>query len=99
MVTEHAVLQVRSGKELEFETAMHQAKPLISASPGFIDIKVLKSAQGNSDYLLLVRWNSIADHQDGFRKSDRYQQWRALLHPFYDPMPQVSYFEEMSFDV
>jgi heme-degrading monooxygenase HmoA len=99
MVTEHAVLQVRSGREIEFETAMQQAKPLIAASPGFVDIKVMKSAQGNSVYLLLVRWNSIADHQDGFRKSDRYQQWRALLHPFYDPMPQVGYFEEMSFDV
>jgi heme-degrading monooxygenase HmoA len=99
MVTEHAVLQVRSGREIEFETAMQQAKPLIAASPGFLDIKVMKSAQGNSDYLLLVRWNSIADHKDGFRNSDRYEKWRALLHPFYDPMPQVSYFEEMSFDV
>jgi heme-degrading monooxygenase HmoA len=99
MVTEHAVLQVRSGREIEFETAMQLAKPLIAASPGFVDIKVMKSAQDNSDYLLLVRWNSISDHQDGFRKSDRYEKWRALLHPFYDPMPQVSYFEEMSFDV
>ncbi len=96
MITAHALLQVRRGEEDAFETAMAQAKPLIAASPGFMGIQVLKSAQGQSEYLLLVRWNSISDHQDGFRQSDRYQKWRSLLHPFYNPMPEVRYFEEIS---
>jgi heme-degrading monooxygenase HmoA len=44
---------------------------------------------------LLVRWDSIADHRDGFRKSERYQQWKELLHGFYDPFPVVSYFDQV----
>lgn len=92
MIIEHALLQVRPGEEAAFEAAMAQAKPLIAASPGFQGIEVRLAAEKSGLYLLLVRWDSIADHRDGFRNSDRYQQWRALLHSFYDPMPSVDYF-------
>ena len=94
MITEHAILQVRAGQEAAFEAAMAQAKPLIADSPGFLGIDVRPDCERAGRYLLLVRWESIADHRDGFRLSDRYQQWRCLLHGFYDPMPQVSYFGE-----
>ena len=94
MIIEHALLQVRSGEELAFEAAMAEAKPLIAASPGFLGIDVRPSAEFAGTYLLLVRWQSIAHHRDGFRMSDRYQAWRDLLHRFYDPMPTVDYFED-----
>ena len=94
MIIEHALLQVRPGEEAAFEAAMVQASPLIAASPGFQGIEVRPAAERPGLYLLLVRWDSIADHRDGFRRSDRYEQWRALLHSFYDPMPSVDYFED-----
>ncbi len=92
MIIEHALLQVRAGEELAFEAAMAEAKPLIAASPGFLGIEVRPSVESAGTYLLLARWQSVADHRDGFRQSDRYQAWRDLLHRFYDPMPSVSYF-------
>jgi heme-degrading monooxygenase HmoA len=94
MIIEHALLQVRPGEEAAFEAVMAEARPLIAASPGFQGIKVRPAVEKPGLYLLLVRWDSIADHRDGFRKSDRYEQWRALLHRFYDPMPNVDYFED-----
>ncbi len=94
MVIEHALLQVRFGEEAAFEAAMVQARPLIAASPGFLEIEVRPAVEEPGLYLLLVRWESVADHRDGFRKSDRYAQWRDLLHRFYDSMPTVKYFED-----
>jgi len=91
MIVEHALLSVRDGEAAAFEAAMHEAVPLIAASPGFRGIEVRPASEGNL-YLLLVSWDDIASHRDGFRKSDRYQAWRALLHRFYDPMPDVRYF-------
>lgn len=94
MIIEHALLRVRSGRESAFEAAMAEARLLITASPGFLGIEVRPACEVGGHYLLLVKWNSIADHRDGFRKSVRYEQWRALLHGFYDPMPDVTYFGE-----
>ena len=94
MILEHALLKVRAGEEAAFEAAMANAKPLIAASPGFLGIEVRPAPETVGLYLLLVRWESIAHHRDGFRTSDRYQHWRALLHRFYDPLPRVDYFGE-----
>ena len=92
MIVEHALLRVSVGQEAAFETAIMQARSLIAASPGFYGIEVRLAAEEKGLYLLLVRWASIADHRDGFRMSDRYAAWRAALHGFYDPMPEVRYF-------
>ena len=94
MILEHALLHVRAGEEAAFEAAMRVAIPLIAASPGFEAIEVRPDAETPGRYLLLVHWQSIADHRDGFRRSDRYQKWREALHRFYDPMPTISYFGE-----
>jgi heme-degrading monooxygenase HmoA len=92
MVVEHALLSVRDGQSAAFEAAMRQAIPLIAASPGFHGIEVRPAVETTNLYLLLVTWRDVASHRDGFRKSDRYQRWRALLHDFYQPMPDVGYF-------
>ena len=94
MIVEHAVLHVRSGQAEAFEAAMREAHPLIAASPGFHGIEVRRSAELPERYLLRVIWSDIAAHRDGFRKSERYERWRDLLHRFYEPMPTVEYFAE-----
>lgn len=73
---------------------MTKAAPLIAASPGFLGLEVRPSIESPGTYLLLVRWESLTDHDPGFRASDRYQHWKALLHDFYDPFPTVTHFSE-----
>ena len=43
-------------------------------------------------YLLLVEWDTLEDHTQGFRGSDDYDRWRRLLHHFYDPFPVVEHY-------
>jgi heme-degrading monooxygenase HmoA len=94
MILEHALLQIRHGQSDAFEAAMRRAHPLIAASPGFLSIDVRPAAEQADLYLLTVTWQDIASHRDGFRTSDRYKNWRDLLHGYYDPMPTVTYFAE-----
>ncbi len=92
MIIEHALLPIVAGRESEFEAAMRQATPLISSAPGFIRINVARCLEQPSTYLLLVEWERLEDHTEGFRGSSPYQQWRELLHHFYDPFPNVVHF-------
>ena len=48
-----------------------------------------------SGYLLLVQWQTLEDHTEGFRGSAGYQDWRALLHHFYEPFPVVEHYESV----
>jgi heme-degrading monooxygenase HmoA len=94
MIVEHALLHVRPDESAAFEAAMRAARPLITASPGFVSIEVRPAAERADRYLLRVVWTDIAAHRDGFRTSTRYQGWRRLLHGFYEPIPVVEYFGE-----
>lgn len=41
----------------------------------------------------MVFWDRIENHTEGFRKSPEYQQWKTLLHPFYEQIPTVEYYQ------
>ncbi len=92
MILEHALLPVRPGREEEFERAFATARTLIEASPGCLRLSLSRGVESPSSYLLLVEWESVEAHLDGFRTSDAFQQWRRLLHHFYDPAPVVEHF-------
>ena len=89
------MMQIRPGQEADFETTFAQASPIIASMPGYIEHELRRSLEVESKYLLLVRWVTLADHMEGFRNSDGYQEWRRLLHPFYDPMPTVEHYESV----
>ena len=94
MILEMAILDIRPGQSAAFEQAMATAQPLIAATPGFQSIELRPSIETRGRYLLLVTWDKLEDHTVGFRQSSRYQQWRALLHGFYDPFPVVEHYDE-----
>ena len=96
MILEVAHLNVKPGMERDFEAAFRQAQEIIAAMPGYQSHEVLRCVEKASDYLLLVRWNRLEDHEVGFRKSAPYQEWKRLLHHFYDPFPTVLHFAGVS---
>jgi len=92
MVTEHALLPVIPGREAEFEAAFREARPLISRMPGFRSLSLSRSLESPNLYLLLVEWDTVEHHTEGFRGSAEYGQWKTLLHRFYEPFPTVEHF-------
>ncbi|MDQ2728104.1 MAG: antibiotic biosynthesis monooxygenase [Actinomycetota bacterium] len=95
MVLEHALLSVKPGQENDFEAAFARARTLIADMPGFGRLTLSRCLERASTYLLLVEWNRLEDHTAGFRGSAQYEQWRQLLHHFYDPLPTVEHYERV----
>jgi len=96
MILEQALLPVKPGQDSEFEAAFEQAKAIISAMPGFRSLTLSRGIERPDTYLLLVEWERLEDHTEGFRGSAEYQQWRSLLHHFYEPFPTVEHFDPVS---
>jgi heme-degrading monooxygenase HmoA len=93
MILEVAVLDIKPGLTAEFEAAFQVAKKIIAAMPGYISHELQQCLENGDRYILLVRWQTLEDHTIGFRQSAQYQEWRALLHHFYDPFPLVEHYE------
>jgi heme-degrading monooxygenase HmoA len=93
MILEVAPLNVRAGQAVQFEAAFLQAQRIISSMPGYVSHELQRCTERPDDYILLVRWQSLEAHEVGFRQSPQYQQWKQLLHHFYEPFPIVSHYE------
>jgi heme-degrading monooxygenase HmoA len=93
MVLEMAVLQVKPGRAAEFEAAFRAAEPILTEATGHLSHELRRCLEHPDRFLLLVRWNTLEDHTKGFRGSPRYAEWKALLHHFYDPFPEVLHYE------
>jgi heme-degrading monooxygenase HmoA len=92
VILEHALLPVKPGQEADFERAFATATDIISAVPGFRKLTLSRCLERPGGYLLLVEWDRLEDHTEGFRGSPAYEDWRALLHHFYDPFPVVEHY-------
>jgi heme-degrading monooxygenase HmoA len=95
MILETARLDVIPGREAEFEAAFAQAQTIIAGMPGYLGHDLQRCVEHDSRYLLLVRWQRLEDHTQGFRQSADYQRWKALLHHFYDPFPEVEHYRAL----
>jgi heme-degrading monooxygenase HmoA len=92
MILEVAMLHVRSGEGRAFEAAFAQAQAIIASMPGYVSHELQRCLEVADEYVLLVRWRTVADHEQGFRRSPEYQEWKRLLHHFYEPFPVVEHF-------
>ncbi len=96
MITEIAVLNIKKNQSEMFETAFDKAQSIISSMKGYIEHELLKCLEEVDKYLLIVRWQTLEDHTIGFRKSDEYNEWKNLLHHFYEPFPKVEHYKALN---
>ena len=91
MIVETAHINIVEGQEAEFETALASAKLVVAQSPGFQWIHVHRGIERPSTYMLALGWENLTDHTVGFRESELFTQWRALIGPFFAGTPEVEH--------
>jgi heme-degrading monooxygenase HmoA len=92
VILEVAVLNVVRERHAAFERAFAEAQAIIASAPGYRRHELMRCIETPARYLLLVWWDDLASHTEGFRGSPAYQRWKAALHHFYDPFPEVEHY-------
>jgi heme-degrading monooxygenase HmoA len=94
MILEVADIRVPEGMQSEFEAAVrHGLDTVLSRSSGFDSYEIRRCIESPDRYLLLIRWNTLEDHTVGFRQSPAYEQWSAIVRPFFAAPPHVEHFD------
>ncbi|MCS0504535.1 antibiotic biosynthesis monooxygenase family protein [Ancylobacter mangrovi] len=91
MILEIALLEITPGKEAEFEQAFVKAGPLFQRAKGCRGMEIQRSIEHPSRYRLFVSWETLEDHMVGFRESEDFQGWRALVSPYFVKPPEVEH--------
>ena len=93
MVLEVAILELKQGSAKAFEKSFSKATKIISSQKGYMSHELKKCMEQSDKYILLVQWETREDHEIGFRQSASYQEWKQILHHFYEPFPVVEHYQ------
>jgi heme-degrading monooxygenase HmoA len=92
MILEHCDIEIDPSKSTEFEEAiLSGVSTVISKAKGFRGFKVNHSIESPARYLLLIYWDSLENHTMDFRGSDAFNDWRAIVGPFFAKPPFVEH--------
>jgi heme-degrading monooxygenase HmoA len=92
MVLEVAVLDVLPDRTGEFEEAFVEAQQIVASMSGYVRHELQRCIENGARYLLLIWWQDLESHTEGFRTSPEYERWKELLHRFYEPFPTVEHY-------
>ena len=93
MILEVAILNIKENLEQQFELDFLKAGKYISSNKGYISHTLRKCVEQNNKYILLVEWETVENHNIGFRTSEAYIKWKELLHHYYEPFPTVEHYK------
>ena len=98
MVLEVAEIDVRPGEEDAFVAAYREAVAQLRTSSGCRSVRMTRGIESASRFVLLVEWDDLGSHRVGFRESERFGRWRALIGPFFAGSPRVEHFTDVPAD-
>lgn len=93
MIMELAQIDIKTGLASQFEAAVSQGSNLILAAKGCHSVELYKSIEVTDRYRLIVIWDTVEDHIEGFQKSEKFQQWRVLVREFFVSIPVVEHMD------
>jgi len=92
MILEHAIFPVKPGQAKEFETAWAKARAIITAAKGCKSVEMRQGVENPDTFMLLVEWETLEDHMQGFRQSPAIKEFGALLAPFFAGAPSMDHY-------
>ncbi len=93
MILELATIDIKHGTNADFERNLDAAQHVINKSKGYISHEFQKCMEVENRYILLIKWESLEAHTEGFRKSELFTQWRGYIGQFFETPPMVQHYE------
>ena len=94
MILELADIRIHPGQNAAFEEAIQRGlATVIHKAHGFQGFKVNRGMESPERYILQIFWDTLEDHTVGFRQSEAFTQWRAIVGSFFAGAPVVEHFE------
>lgn len=95
MVWEVGIIDVTPGSEDDFAAAYRTARPLIAETPGCRSVRMTRGVESLSRFVLIVEWDSVEAHEQNFRATDRFTQWRGHIGRYFAAPPRVEHFTDL----
>lgn len=95
MVLEIAEISITPGREAAFVQAYREARKHVAVSPGLRSMRMTRGVESPNRFVLLIEWDSVEAHEQGFRETERFAAWREAIGPYFAEPPRVEHFADI----
>jgi quinol monooxygenase YgiN len=96
MITEIAIFQAIPGKEENFAQGIQQGIQVIRRDSGCRSVMVQRCIEDPTRFVLIVQWDSVEAHTEGFRKSPLFAEYRSHINGLFQDSPVVHHYETLA---
>jgi heme-degrading monooxygenase HmoA len=93
MVLEVALIDVTDHEA--FEAAYLGVREVLVSTPGCLSVRMTHGIETADRFVLMVEWESVRVHDENFRATERFVQWRGAIGPFFANPPRVEHFDDV----
>jgi heme-degrading monooxygenase HmoA len=93
MVLERAIFTIKPGSESDFVTGFDAGRHFLEESEGCRTIRLLKGIESPNTFLLLIEWDELANHTEGFMNSPAFQGFGSHVAPYFENPPELQHYE------
>jgi heme-degrading monooxygenase HmoA len=93
MVTEIARLTIKPGQEEAYQQAFASVEGILRAAKGYVDHSLEQCIEDPSRFVLIVHWETYADHVEHFRNSEPYMRFRGATAPYAAQPTEVLHYQ------
>jgi quinol monooxygenase YgiN len=95
MIVEYIRYAVPEDRGNAFIEAYDAARAPLMASPHCTSFDLSRCVEDPTQFILRVEWTSAEDHMQGFRKSEEFRRFFALVKPFYEDIQEMRHYERL----
>ena len=93
MILELADIHIKPGTQAAFDAAIKKGiDGVIAKAKGFMGYKLNRGIESPERYILMIFWQTLENHTVDFRQSHAFQEWRAIVGPYFSGPPVVEHF-------
>ena len=93
MILEIANIEIKADQLVAFEQNLEKAQSVIAQAQGYLGHDFQQCIEEPTKYVLLIQWESLEAHTEGFRQSELFREWRALIGKYFAAPPEVLHYE------
>ena len=92
MVVEDIRYRVPADRHDDFERAWCSAPAQLKEAPECLTYEVSHGVAERDTYVVRIEWNSLEDHEHGFRQSPRFERFLTAVKSFFGQIEETRHY-------
>lgn len=98
MTTEVIRYKIPADQASAFEEAYHKAEPILQDSRHCLGYRLLRGVEEPENWILLLFWDSVEGHEQGFRQEKGFRAFFGLVKPFLGQVQEMKHYNVNGLD-